>query len=131
MTDRRCTPGVALVTGHNGENGRAPDWAALARSGLTLVIYMGVARCESIVGALREAGMPADMPAAVISAAHTPQQRQAIGTLAGLPALIRQAQLPSPAVIVIGEVVKQAAIDLPARAATGLVPVAERGWSAA
>lgn len=56
VTDRRCTPGVALVTGHSGEGGRAPDWAALARSGLTLVVYMGVARCEQIVAALREGG---------------------------------------------------------------------------
>ncbi len=114
VTDRRCTPGVALVTGHNGEGGRAPDWAALARSGLTLVIYMGVARCEQIVQALRAGGMAAQMPAAVISAVHTPRQRHAIGTLAGLPALIRESGLPSPAIIVIGEVVGLAALDLPA-----------------
>src|SRR5574343_1102465 len=45
VTDRRHSPGVILVTGHAGEGCAEPDWAALARSGLTLVIYMGVARC--------------------------------------------------------------------------------------
>ncbi len=111
VTDRRCTPGVALVTGHNGEGGRAPDWAALARSGLTLVIYMGVARCEAIVKALRAGGMATDMPAAVVSAAHTPRQRHAVGTLSGLPELLRREGLPSPAILVIGEVVGLAAVD--------------------
>ena len=118
VTDRRCTPGVALVTGHNGDGGLAPDWAALAQSRLTLVIYMGVARCQDIVAALRAGGMDADMPAAVIAAAHTPRQRHAIGTLAGLPALLRDEGLASPAILVIGEVVSLAAVgqllgDLP------------------
>ncbi|MDN3922654.1 uroporphyrinogen-III C-methyltransferase [Roseateles violae] len=109
VTDRRCTPGVALVTGHNGDAGIAPDWAALVRSRLTLVVYMGVARCETIVAALREAGMRADMPAAVVAAAHTPRQRQAIGCLAELPATIAREGLASPAILVIGEVVALAA----------------------
>jgi uroporphyrin-III C-methyltransferase len=110
VTDRRCTPGVALVTGHNGEGGQAPDWAALAQSRLTLVIYMGVARCQDIVAALRAGGMRADMPAAVISAAHTPQQRQAVTTLASLAATIQREGLTSPAILVIGEVVALAVI---------------------
>ncbi|MCE2660232.1 MAG: uroporphyrinogen-III C-methyltransferase, partial [Rubrivivax sp.] len=52
VTDRRCAPGVALIAGHpqalpggdgadtaEGAGAAAgPDWAALARSGLTLVI---------------------------------------------------------------------------------------------
>ncbi len=105
VTDRRCTPGVALVTGHSGEGGLAPDWAALARSGLTLVVYMGVARCAEIVSALRDGGMRGEMPVAVVSAAHTLTQRQALSTLDGLCELLaREPGLGSPAVLVIGEV---------------------------
>ncbi len=114
VTDRRCTPGVALVTGHSaegsGDGGRAPDWAALARSGLTLVIYMGVARCADIVAQLRAAGMRGDMPAAVISAAHTERQREALTTLDELVETIRTQGLGSPAILVIGEVVDLAAV---------------------
>lgn len=105
VTDRRCAPGVALVTGHNGEGGRAPDWAALARSGLTLVIYMGVSRCHEIVAALLAGGLAATTPVAVISAAHTERQREAFGVLALLPALVAGEGLGSPAVLVIGEAV--------------------------
>ena len=108
VTDRRCAPGVALVTGHNGEGGRAPDWAALARSGLTLVVYMGVSRCAEIVAALMEGGLAADTPVAVISAAHTERQREAFGVLALLPALVAAEGLGSPAVLVIGEVTAMA-----------------------
>jgi len=110
VTDRRHTPGVALVTGHNGEGGRSPDWAALARSGLTLVIYMGVARCAEIVTALREGGLAADTPAAVVSAAHTPAQRHALSTLAGLPETLQREGLGSPALLVVGDVVGQLAV---------------------
>ena len=102
VTDRRCAPGVALVTGHNGEGGRAPDWAALARSGLTLVVYMGVSRCREIVDALRAGGLAADTPAAVVSSAHTEQQQQAWTHLAGLPELLASRGFKSPAVLVIG-----------------------------
>lgn len=111
VTDRRHAPGVAFVTGHNREGARAgegPDWAALARSRLTLVIYMGLSQAEQIVQALMAGGMAADTPAAAISAAHTAQQRQQVCHLAELPAMLLREQLPSPAILVVGQVVRQA-----------------------
>jgi uroporphyrin-III C-methyltransferase len=106
VTDRRYTRGVALVTGHGSE--REPDWAALVRSGLTLVIYMGVARVQGLVDALTAGGLRGDTPAAVISAAHTPQQRHALCTLATLADTVASGHLPSPAILVIGDVVQAA-----------------------
>ena len=106
VTDRRFTQGVALVTGHGSKH--EPDWAALARSGLTLVIYMGVARVQALVKALRGGGLPGGTPAAVISAAHTPQQRQALCTLGTLAQTIGRGQLASPAILVVGDVVRAA-----------------------
>jgi len=113
VTDRRHAPGVALITGHNGEGGRSPDWAALARSGLTLVIYMGVARCECIVAALRAGGLAADTPAAVVSAAHTERQRHAVCTLDTLALTLQDEGLTSPALLVIGAVALQGLQALP------------------
>lgn len=109
VTDRRHAPGVAFVTGHRQDGEDAPDWAALARSGLTLVIYMGVARAGELVASLRAGGMSASMPAAVIAAAHTERQRQAICTLGTLAACLKCEGLSSPAILVIGEVVREAA----------------------
>ena len=62
VTDRRHAPGVALVTGHSQDGGHGPDWPALARSGLTLVVYMGVARVGAIVDGLRRGGLPGPGP---------------------------------------------------------------------
>jgi uroporphyrin-III C-methyltransferase len=106
VTDRRFTRGVALVTGHTGDPGDEPDWAALARSGLTLVIYMGVQRLPHIVAALREAGMNSAMPAAVVCHAHTANQRQAVCALASLVATVEREGLTSPAIVVVGDVVR-------------------------
>lgn len=111
VTDRRHAPGVAFVTGHSRDGARAgdgPDWAALARSRLTLVIYMGLSQAEHIVQALMAGGLTADTPAAAISAAHTAQQRQQVCHLAELPAMLLREQLPSPAILVVGQVVRQA-----------------------
>jgi uroporphyrin-III C-methyltransferase len=104
VTDRRASPGVILVTGHPGDGNAEPDWAALARTGLTLVIYMGVARAAHITAQLLAAGLRPDLPAAVVSAAHTARQQHAATTLAGLPDCIRREGLQSPALLVIGEV---------------------------
>ncbi|RTL20956.1 MAG: uroporphyrinogen-III C-methyltransferase [Burkholderiales bacterium] len=110
VTDRRASPGVILVTGHPGEGRAEPDWAALARTGLTLVIYMGVARAADITARLLAAGLQPDLPAAVVSAAHTAHQRHAVTTLAGLPNCIAREDLKSPALLVVGDVAAMAAL---------------------
>ena len=114
VTDRRCAAGVALVTGHAQDGGPGVDWSALARSGLTLVVYMGVSRLPEIVRSLRDAGMAARTPAAAISAAHLPHQRHLICTLAELVDQVQAQGLVSPAVLVVGEVAALGQIDLPA-----------------
>lgn len=108
VTDRRHSPGVVLVTGHPGEGRQEPNWTALAQSGLTLVIYMGVARCAELQQRLLAGGLPGHTPVAVVSAAHTPQQRHTVTTLASMAASVSAAGLPSPALLVVGEVAARA-----------------------
>jgi uroporphyrin-III C-methyltransferase len=119
VTDRRHSPGVALVTGHTREDGQEPDWAALARTGLTVVVYMGVARVEAIVDGLRRGGLADGTPAAVVSAAHTPRQREAVCTLGSLAATVRASALPSPAILVVGEAVRACPLWPAVQAAAG------------
>lgn len=106
VTDRRHTRGVAFVTGHVGPGHEAPDWRALATSGLTLVIYMGIGRIETVVQGLLDGGLPASTAAAAISAAHTPAQAQILGTLSTLAGGVRSSALPSPAILIFGDVVR-------------------------
>lgn len=114
VTDRRHAPGVAFVTGHAQDGGSGPDWKALAASGLTLVVYMGLSTVRALVATLLEQGLAADLPAAAIASAHTEQQRSVRATLARLPEALARAGISSPAVLVIGSVASmgEVALDL-------------------
>lgn len=106
VTHRDAGRGVAFVTGHT--QSEPPNWVALVASRLTLVIYMGVANAADIRSALLDAGMDGAMPAAVIQNASTADEHGIVTTLDALPAAIAQHRIASPAIIVIGEVVRLA-----------------------
>ncbi len=117
VTHRAYTHGVTLVTGTAGEGCGEPNWAALAHSGTTLVIYMGLTRLLNIVARLIAAGLPPDTPAAAIASGTLAAQRQVKARLADLPARVMADGLASPAIIVVDEVAAFArcgALDLPA-----------------
>ena len=104
VTHRTCTHGVTFVTGHTRDHGE-PDWQALARTGTTLVIYMGLARIDTICAGLRAGGLAAATPVAVIERGTLSGQRQVIGTVADIAARTAAADIRSPALIVVGDVV--------------------------
>ncbi len=104
VTHRGHCHGVTLVTGHGSEHGGEPDWAALARTGTTLVIYMGLGRLLNIAARLIAAGMDPTTPAAAIAAGTTAGQRHVVACLAELPARVAASDLAAPALIVVGEV---------------------------
>ena len=106
LTHRSWSQGAIFVTGHGKDAASEPNWAALAQSGLTLVIYMGVARVAAIQAGLLAGGMAPGMPVAVVQSASRDTQRQLLSTLAALPADLHASGLASPAIIVVGEVVR-------------------------
>lgn len=103
ITHRGMAQGAVFVTGH-GADDNEPDWRALAATGLTLVIYMGIRRVDDIAGALLQAGLPGPTPCVAIESATLPKQREVLATLDELPARVRQTGLGSPAILVIGSV---------------------------
>ena len=105
VTHRQICNGVSFVTGHT-RDGSQPDWRALAAGGTTLVIYMGVANLDTIVRGLLEGGLPAVTPAAAIQNGTLPTQKSVVTTLSALAEGIAHAGIGSPAVIVIGDVVR-------------------------
>jgi uroporphyrin-III C-methyltransferase len=117
VTHRESSPGVIFVTGHekDGADERI-DWRALASSGLTLVIYMGVARAQRIQQRLLEAGLSAATPVAAIASATLPEQKVRTATLATLAQMIESEAIASPAILVIGEVARAAMEEIVATA---------------
>lgn len=107
LTLRGVARGVTLVTAHTQDDS-ALNWPALAASGTTLVIYMGVAKLAEVQAGLLAGKMRADMPVALIENASLPEQRQCYSTLQQMPQAAAQFGLKSPAIVVIGEVAQAA-----------------------
>ena len=109
LTHRDHAESLVYATGHlRGEGaGRTVDldWSMLARPRQTVVIYMGVGTLPIISAQLQAHGLAGDTPAALIERATLPEQRNVVGTLTTLPALARQHDVHSPALIMIGTVV--------------------------
>jgi len=105
VTDREAVRGVTFVTGHT-KDGAEPNWDALARSGTTLVIYMGLRRWEGISLALQAGGLSRRTPACIIENGTLRTQRQVVSTLGELSA----EGFSGPALVVIGEVVRFARV---------------------
>jgi uroporphyrin-III C-methyltransferase len=106
LTHRDWSQGAVFVTGHGKTDDANPDWATLAKLDMTLVIYMGVARCSQIQQALLASGKSAMTPVAVIQSATSVKQAQLITTLGELPSALESSALGSPSIIVIGDVVR-------------------------
>jgi len=109
VTHRDIASGVTLLTGH-ARGGSGPDWRALRATGNTLVIYMGMTRLGVLVADMLAAGFPSDTPACAVQDATLPGQREIVAPLAGLPRAVAAAGLASPAIVVIGEVVRLASV---------------------
>jgi len=106
LTHRGVTQGFTVVSGHAApDDPRSTlDWEALARTGTTLVVLMGVEALVSIAAALVKAGSNVDTPLACVMDGGLPSQKVVRSTLATVIGSGSPAELRSPAVIVIGAV---------------------------
>jgi uroporphyrin-III C-methyltransferase len=106
-TVRGVNQAIVLATGHSVEDGPGGglDWAALAKLGQPIVLYMAMTRMIAIQERLLVGGMSPRTPAAVIHAATTQEQRILVTTLAALVEEIAAFALGPPAIVVIGEIV--------------------------
>ncbi len=106
VTHRGVSVGFTVVTGHR-ESGGADEvaWEALAKTGTTIVVLMGVAYRASIAARLIAGGLDPSTPVAAIRWGTRPEQHTTRTTLE----LLGSAELEAPCTIVIGAV---AAFDL-------------------
>lgn len=104
-TMRGINGAIILATGFAAVSDDRPDWAALARTGQPIVIYMGLTHMEATIADLMAGGLTADMPAALIENATLPQERTVVATLGTLVEAAAREAIVSPALIVIGGIV--------------------------
>lgn len=101
LTHRGVSAQVTLVSGQSAD-GSELDYAELARASGTLVVFMGLATIPRIARGLIEHGKDSDTPSAIVARGTTPDAQVHRGSLAELGELV--AGLPSPALVIIGEV---------------------------
>jgi uroporphyrin-III C-methyltransferase len=106
VTHREHASSVTFVTGHEDptKEESAVDWGALAATGGTLVVLMGVGKLPEYTRALREAGTAPETPVALIERATWPDMRVATGTVETIVDVRDREGISPPAVTVVGEV---------------------------
>jgi uroporphyrinogen III methyltransferase/synthase len=104
VTHRGLATSVTFVTGHEDPTkpNTQTNWDAVAKTGGTVVVYMGMKTLRSIADALIEGGMSRDIPAAAIQWGTRGRQRTVVATLDTLPAKAEAQRLTAPVIIVIG-----------------------------
>jgi uroporphyrin-III C-methyltransferase len=106
VTHRDHASSVSFVTGHEDpeKEESAVDWRALADTGGTIVVLMGVGKLPDYTQALREAGMDPKTPVALVEKGTRPGQQVATGTLDTIVDARDEAGIEPPAVTVVGGV---------------------------
>jgi uroporphyrin-III C-methyltransferase len=102
VTHRGVSAQVTLVSGHSAY-GDDLDFAQLASTPGTLVVFMGLGHLSVIADGLIAAGKDRQTPAAVVSRGTLPDSKSVRGELWDIARLA--ADLASPALLVVGDVV--------------------------
>lgn len=106
LTHRGLNHGVRFLTGHfrDGED-LDINWDKVADPDCTLVIYMGLSSLSYTSEKLIKAGLADTTPAAAIHGGTTGTQQKLISTLADLPGAVIHANMKSPVLLIVGDVV--------------------------
>ena len=104
VTHRGLATSVTFVTGHEDPAlpGARTNWRALAQTGGTIVLYMGVKRLPTIAAELMAGGLPGEIPAAAIQWGTHARQRTVTATLATLADRVAAQGITAPVITVIG-----------------------------
>jgi uroporphyrinogen III methyltransferase/synthase len=134
LTSRSDASSVTLITGHRASppaamvSASAADFSCLETRPGTIVVYMGLEEIDRWSESLLAAGVAAETPVAVVSRCSWPDEQTCTTTLAGLRSDPRIRLWPSPAVIIVGKVVRpRAAADASGGAAFGAGALAADG----
>lgn len=105
LTHRDYAQSVKFVTGQLKNRTSELNFAELVHPNQTIVFYMGLHTLEELCSGLMGHGKPGSTPVAIISRGSSAQQRVLVGQLDDIVARQREAQLPGPAILIVGEVV--------------------------
>ena len=106
LTKRGVSESFWVITGTTSTRKLSTDVALAAQSTATVVILMGMSKLDEII-ALFQKESKGQIPVAIIQNGTTPEEKVGIGTIDNIQKVVADNNLSSPAIIVIGEVVKE------------------------
>jgi uroporphyrinogen III methyltransferase / synthase len=111
LTNRQSASWIFLATGHGAESSSIPvPWEQIAGlPGGTLVIYMGLAKLDHLIAQILSSGLSPETPALAVQAASTGIQKSVEAPLAKLSGECAVRGLKPPALVVIGEAIRNKA----------------------
>lgn len=105
LTRRGISESFWVVTATTKEHRLSQDIALAAQSTATVVILMGMHKLYEIIGIYRALGKENEQ-IAIIQNGSKPEQKIGYGRLDSIEEIVKEKQLSSPAIIVIGDVVQ-------------------------
>ncbi|WP_297703232.1 uroporphyrinogen-III C-methyltransferase [uncultured Eudoraea sp.] len=105
VTKRGSAESFWVITGTTKEHKLSGDIHLAAKSNATVVILMGMSKLSAIVELFTKENK-SDTPVAIIQNGTKEEEQVGIGTINTIESIVQKQKLTNPAIIVIGEVVK-------------------------
>ena len=106
LTHRDFSQSCIFITGHEKEGDLKVNWERLNAQNQTIVVYMGLHSLAKITTNLIAVGMAKNMPIAVVQEGTTQNQKVLVSTLSRVVKKVADEKIKSPAILIIGNVVK-------------------------
>ncbi|SFE86998.1 uroporphyrinogen-III C-methyltransferase [Flavobacterium xueshanense] len=106
LTKRGVSESFWVITGTTSDRKLSNDVALAAQSSATVVILMGMSKLSQIVSLFQKESK-GETPVAIIQNGTTSQEKIGVGTIDTIQQVVAENKLSNPAIIVIGEVVKE------------------------
>ncbi|WP_445736015.1 uroporphyrinogen-III C-methyltransferase [Mariniflexile sp.] len=106
LTKRGVSESFWVITGTTKAHKLSEDVAIAAKSTATIVILMGMGKLDDIVRIFSEENKQ-DTAIAIIQDGTTENEKVGFGTISTISKVVAEKQLANPAIIIIGDVVKE------------------------
>ncbi|WP_348799784.1 uroporphyrinogen-III C-methyltransferase [Flavobacterium adhaerens] len=106
LTKRGISESFWVITGTTSDAKLSKDVALASKSSATVVILMGMNKLSQIVNLFQKESK-GETPVAIIQNGTTANEKIGVGTVDSILNVVQEQNLSSPAIIVIGEVVKE------------------------
>ena len=105
LTQRGISESFWVITGTTSDHKLSKDVAFASQSSATVVILMGMHKLDEIISIFKK-NKTDNLPIAIIQNGTKDNEKKVVGTISTIKKLVEEQQFSSPAIIIIGEVVR-------------------------